>query len=70
MLAAPDRTNAELLIFTFELWWTQSVPAAERIQELLEQGASADRNNERYRNDRVKNGPNALHKLKRMVDGL
>jgi sugar-specific transcriptional regulator TrmB len=33
-----DRTYAQYLTHTFELLWVQAIPAAERIQELLEQG--------------------------------
>jgi sugar-specific transcriptional regulator TrmB len=33
-----DATYAEYLVCTFELLWEQSVPAAQRIEELLEEG--------------------------------
>ncbi|MGZ8876281.1 MAG: TrmB family transcriptional regulator [Halobacteriota archaeon] len=38
VLWTDDPTFARYLVSTFELLWQQSVPAAERIQELLEQG--------------------------------
>ncbi len=39
-----DATYAQYLTSTFEMFWKQSVPAEERIQELLEQGPQlADR---------------------------
>ncbi len=38
VLSAEDRTYGQYLEATFELLWKQSVPAEERIQELLEQG--------------------------------
>ena len=38
MIWTDDRTYAKYLTPTFELLWTQSVPAAERIQKLLEHG--------------------------------
>ncbi len=38
MIWTDDRTYAKYLTPTFELLWPQSVPAADRIQELLEQG--------------------------------
>ncbi len=38
LLWADDPKYAEYLTATFELLWKQSVPAQERIQELLEQG--------------------------------
>ncbi len=38
VLSAEDRTYGQYLAATFELLWKQSVPAEERIQELLEQG--------------------------------
>jgi hypothetical protein len=34
-----DPTYAEYLTSTFELAWEQSVPAAERIEELLKEGS-------------------------------
>jgi sugar-specific transcriptional regulator TrmB len=37
-LYSEDRTYARYLISTFEMLWKQSIPAEERIQELLEQG--------------------------------
>jgi sugar-specific transcriptional regulator TrmB len=38
VLWTDDQAYARYLVSTFELLWQQSVPAAERIQELLEQG--------------------------------
>ncbi|MGZ5521220.1 MAG: TrmB family transcriptional regulator [Halobacteriota archaeon] len=38
VLWTDDPAFARYLVSTFELLWQQSVPAAERIQELLEQG--------------------------------
>ncbi|MGZ7171521.1 MAG: TrmB family transcriptional regulator [Halobacteriota archaeon] len=38
VLWTDDRAYAQYLISTFELLWQQSVPAEERIQELLKQG--------------------------------
>ncbi|MGZ8892255.1 MAG: TrmB family transcriptional regulator [Halobacteriota archaeon] len=38
VLWSDDPAFARYLVSTFELLWQQSVPAAERIQELLEQG--------------------------------
>ncbi len=38
MLYTDDPVYANYLVSTFELLWGQSVPAEERIQELLEQG--------------------------------
>jgi sugar-specific transcriptional regulator TrmB len=37
MLWTDDPTYAEYLITTFEMLWTQSVPATQRIQELLKE---------------------------------
>jgi sugar-specific transcriptional regulator TrmB len=39
MLYTDDATYADYLVSTFEMLWQQSVPAAARIQELLEQGS-------------------------------
>ena len=39
VLWTDDPTYAQYLISTFELLWEQSIPAEERIRELLEQGA-------------------------------
>ena len=38
VLLTDDLTNAEYLASTFELLWEQSVPAAQRIEELLKEG--------------------------------
>jgi len=38
VLWTDDQAYARYLVSTFELLWQQSVPAAERIQEMLEQG--------------------------------
>jgi sugar-specific transcriptional regulator TrmB len=38
ILWSDDLTYAQYLISTFELLWQQSIPAEERIQELLKQG--------------------------------
>ncbi|MGZ4948006.1 MAG: hypothetical protein ACXV5D_03030, partial [Halobacteriota archaeon] len=38
VLWTDDRTFAHYLVSTFELLWEQSMPAEERIRELLEQG--------------------------------
>jgi hypothetical protein len=38
MLWTDDPTHVKYLVSTFEILWQQSVPGAERIQELLEQG--------------------------------
>jgi sugar-specific transcriptional regulator TrmB len=40
LLWTDDRTYAEYLTSTFELLWKQSVPAAQRIEELLKEGSS------------------------------
>lgn len=37
-LYVDDRTHTRYLTSTFEALWKQSIPAEERIQELLEQG--------------------------------
>jgi sugar-specific transcriptional regulator TrmB len=42
MLYTDDPTYADYLIGTFEGLWEQSVPAEERIQELLQQGPPRD----------------------------
>jgi sugar-specific transcriptional regulator TrmB len=39
ILWSDDPTYANYLVSTFELLWEQSVPAAQRIEELLEQGS-------------------------------
>lgn len=38
VLWSDDRTYARYLVSTFELLWQQSIPAEQRIQEMLEQG--------------------------------
>lgn len=38
MLYIDDPTCADYLVATFEILWEQSIPAAERIQELQRQG--------------------------------
>ena len=38
VLWTDDRAYAQYLTSTFELLWQQSIPAEQRIQELLEQG--------------------------------
>jgi hypothetical protein len=38
LLWTDDPTYAEYLIATFELLWEQSIPAAQRIEELLKAG--------------------------------
>jgi hypothetical protein len=38
MLYTDDLTYAQYLAASFELLWQQSIPAAERIEELLKQG--------------------------------
>ena len=38
MLWTNDLTYAEYLVSTFEVLWEQSVPAAQRIEELLKEG--------------------------------
>lgn len=38
MLYTDDPTYADYLVATFEILWEQSIPAAERIQELQRQG--------------------------------
>jgi hypothetical protein len=38
MIYTDDPTYASYLEATFEMLWKQSVPAEERIKELLEQG--------------------------------
>ncbi|MGB9370786.1 MAG: helix-turn-helix domain-containing protein [Halobacteriota archaeon] len=42
MIWADDRTYAGYLAATFEMLWERSVPAEERIQELLKQGPLRD----------------------------
>ncbi|MGZ4847060.1 MAG: TrmB family transcriptional regulator [Halobacteriota archaeon] len=42
VLWTDDRTYAQYLSSTFQMLWQQSVPAEERIQELLEQGPPTD----------------------------
>jgi len=39
MIWTDDSTYADYLCSTFEMLWEQSVPAAERIQELLKRGS-------------------------------
>jgi len=34
-----DSTYAEYLMATFEMAWEQAIPAAQRIEELLKEGA-------------------------------
>jgi hypothetical protein len=38
MIWTDDSTYAKYLVSTFELLWEQSVPAAQRIEELLKEG--------------------------------
>jgi hypothetical protein len=38
VLWSDDRTYAQYLVSTFQVFWQQSIPAEQRIQELLAQG--------------------------------
>ncbi|MGZ4904878.1 MAG: hypothetical protein ACXV5I_08715, partial [Halobacteriota archaeon] len=43
MLYTDDQVYASYLVSNFEQLWKQSIPAEERIQELLKQGPPADK---------------------------
>ncbi len=42
LLWKDDPTYAEFLVSAFETTWEQAIPAAQRIEELLKEGASTD----------------------------
>jgi hypothetical protein len=41
MLWADDPTYADYLVSIFELLWEQSIPVAQRVEELLKRGAAS-----------------------------